>query len=87
MVDGSVAAAVLHELAPGHQPVAVDDELAEFVLELCEVLNPSRIPGRLTLISRMGADDVTGEATQLLARLTGGESGAAGNRTAGNQTG
>ena len=31
---------------------------AEFVLELCDSLNPSRIPGRLTLISRMGADKV-----------------------------
>lgn len=31
---------------------------ADYVLELCETLNPSRIPGRLTLISRMGADHV-----------------------------
>src|SRR6187200_2234889 len=31
---------------------------AEYLLELCEVLNPNRIPGRLTLISRMGADHV-----------------------------
>src|SRR3954454_15770226 len=30
----------------------------DFVLELCERLNPARIPGRLTLISRMGADKV-----------------------------
>ncbi len=28
----------------------------EFVLELCQALNPAQIPGRLTLISRMGAD-------------------------------
>ena len=28
------------------------------VVELCERLNPARIPGRLTLISRMGADRV-----------------------------
>ncbi len=28
------------------------------VLELCEVLNPERLPGRLTLISRMGADRI-----------------------------
>ncbi len=27
----------------------------DYVLELCEALNPSRIPGRLTLITRMGA--------------------------------
>ncbi len=31
---------------------------ADFVLELCERLNPARIPGRLTLISRMGAGKV-----------------------------
>jgi 3-deoxy-7-phosphoheptulonate synthase len=30
----------------------------EFVLEVCEKLNPARVPGRLTLISRMGADKV-----------------------------
>jgi 3-deoxy-7-phosphoheptulonate synthase len=30
----------------------------DFVLELCERLNPARIPGRLTLISRMGAAKV-----------------------------
>ncbi len=29
------------------------------VLELCELLNPERIPGRLTLISRMGSEKVT----------------------------
>jgi 3-deoxy-7-phosphoheptulonate synthase len=31
----------------------------EEVLALCETLNPDRIPGRLTLISRMGASNVT----------------------------
>jgi 3-deoxy-7-phosphoheptulonate synthase len=31
---------------------------ADELLELCEVLNPSRIPGRLTLITRMGADKI-----------------------------
>ncbi len=31
---------------------------AEELLELCEVLNPSRLPGRLTLITRMGADKI-----------------------------
>jgi 3-deoxy-7-phosphoheptulonate synthase len=31
---------------------------AEDVVELCEALNPGRIPGRLTLISRMGAGRV-----------------------------
>ena len=30
----------------------------DYVLSLCETLNPARIPGRLTLISRMGAIDV-----------------------------
>ncbi|MCZ7631836.1 MAG: 3-deoxy-7-phosphoheptulonate synthase [Microthrixaceae bacterium] len=35
-------------------PTATTDE----VLELCEVLNPQRVPGRLTLIARMGADSV-----------------------------
>ncbi len=30
----------------------------EELIALCEVLNPARIPGRLTLISRMGADNV-----------------------------
>ena len=34
----------------------------EFVLELCERLNPARIPGRLTLISRMGVDQGRGRA-------------------------
>ncbi len=31
---------------------------ADFVLELCDKLNPARIPGRLTLITRMGADQI-----------------------------
>ncbi|MBU6202276.1 MAG: 3-deoxy-7-phosphoheptulonate synthase class II [Acidobacteria bacterium] len=30
----------------------------EWVVELCELLNPARIPGRLTLITRMGAEHV-----------------------------
>lgn len=30
----------------------------DYLLSLCDVLNPARIPGRLTLISRMGANDV-----------------------------
>ena len=30
----------------------------DYVIELCERLNPARIPGRLTLISRMGAGKV-----------------------------
>jgi 3-deoxy-7-phosphoheptulonate synthase len=39
---------------------------ADFVLEVCEKLNPSRIPGRLTLITRMGADQVTDKLRPLL---------------------
>ena len=31
---------------------------AEYLIELCETLNPARIPGRLTLITRMGADGI-----------------------------
>ena len=29
------------------------------VLELCEILNPDRVPGRLTLVTRLGADRVS----------------------------
>ena len=39
---------------------------AEDVLALCEALNPDRIPGRLTLISRMGADKVVDSLVPLL---------------------
>ena len=39
---------------------------AGYVLELCEKLNPARIPGRLTLISRMGADKVEDALRPLL---------------------
>ena len=39
---------------------------ATFVLELCEKLNPARIPGRLTLISRMGANKVEDSLRPLL---------------------
>ena len=38
----------------------------EFVLEICEALNPARVPGRLTLISRMGADKVEDSLRPLL---------------------
>jgi 3-deoxy-7-phosphoheptulonate synthase len=38
----------------------------DFVIELCERLNPSRIPGRLTLISRMGAGKVEAALPTLL---------------------
>ncbi len=43
-------------------PTATADE----VLGLCEALNPERVPGRLTLISRMGADKITDGLRPLL---------------------
>jgi 3-deoxy-7-phosphoheptulonate synthase len=43
---------------------------AEFVLELCERLNPSRIPGRLTLITRMGAHKIEDGLRPLLRAVT-----------------
>jgi 3-deoxy-7-phosphoheptulonate synthase len=39
---------------------------ADFVLELCERLNPARIAGRLTLIARMGADRIEDSLRPLL---------------------
>ncbi len=36
------------------------------VLALCEALNPARVPGRLTLIARMGADKVADALPPLL---------------------
>jgi 3-deoxy-7-phosphoheptulonate synthase len=39
------------------------------VIALCEQLNPSRIPGRLTLITRMGADKVADRLPPLLAAV------------------
>ena len=38
----------------------------DYVLSLCEKLNPARIPGRLTLISRMGANSVEESLRPLL---------------------
>ena len=38
----------------------------EWVIEACERLNPAQIPGRLTLISRMGADKVEDSLRPLL---------------------
>lgn len=46
------------KIGPGTDP--------DWVLELCQVLNPARVPGRLTLISRMGADKVEDELRPLL---------------------
>jgi 3-deoxy-7-phosphoheptulonate synthase len=42
------------------------DASPDQVLELCERLNPARVPGRLTLISRMGADHVFDRIRPLL---------------------
>ncbi len=47
-------------------PTASADE----VLELCQMLNPERIPGRLTLITRMGADRITDGLRPLLRAVT-----------------
>ncbi len=52
-----------------HNPIGVKvgrDASAEEVVELCVRLNPDRIPGRLTLISRMGADHVAESLPPLL---------------------
>ena len=46
-------------------PTMTTDEL----LGLCEVLNPNRIPGRLTLITRMGADNIADALPPLLAAV------------------
>jgi 3-deoxy-7-phosphoheptulonate synthase len=46
-------------------PTATPDE----VLALCEALNPDRIAGRLTLISRMGADHIGDALPPLLAAV------------------
>jgi 3-deoxy-7-phosphoheptulonate synthase len=46
-------------------PSATPDE----VLELCEALNPARVPGRLTLISRMGAEAIEDGLRPLLAAV------------------
>ena len=46
-------------------PTATTDE----VLALCETLNPGRVPGRLTLISRMGADAIEDGLRPLLAAV------------------
>jgi 3-deoxy-7-phosphoheptulonate synthase len=43
-------------------PTCCEDE----VVALCEALNPERVPGRLTLISRMGADTVEDRLRPLL---------------------
>ncbi len=52
-----------------HNPVGVKlgpDATAEEAVALCERLNPGRIPGRLVLFSRMGADRVTESLSPLV---------------------
>jgi 3-deoxy-7-phosphoheptulonate synthase len=44
---------------------------AEEVLELCERLNPNRLPGRLTLITRMGAAHIGERLPSLLRAVRG----------------
>jgi 3-deoxy-7-phosphoheptulonate synthase len=46
---------------------------AEEVLELCERLNPNRLPGRLTLITRMGATHIGERLPSLLRAVRGAE--------------
>jgi 3-deoxy-7-phosphoheptulonate synthase len=41
----------------------------EDVIQLCELLNPARIPGRLTLITRMGADNIESGLRPLLSAV------------------
>jgi 3-deoxy-7-phosphoheptulonate synthase len=52
-----------------HNPVGVKvgpDAQPEEIVELCARLNPDRIPGRLTLISRMGAERIADVLPPLL---------------------
>jgi 3-deoxy-7-phosphoheptulonate synthase len=49
-------------------PSATPDE----VLDLCEALNPDRVPGRLTLITRMGAGAIAGALPPLLGAVRDG---------------
>ena len=41
----------------------------DYVIDLCQKLNPSRIPGRLTLISRMGASTIESALPPILAAV------------------
>ena len=45
------------------------DATPDFVLELCDVLNPARVPGRLTLITRMGPKRVEAALRPILAAV------------------
>jgi 3-deoxy-7-phosphoheptulonate synthase len=50
-------------------PAATPDEL----LDLCERLDPGRVPGRLTFIVRMGAEQLAARLPPLLSALAGAE--------------
>src|SRR3954468_1417158 len=66
----SVDGAHVTFLAGVHNPVGVKlgpTATAQEMLDLCETLNPGRIAGRLTLISRMGASAVRDALPPLLA--------------------
>jgi 3-deoxy-7-phosphoheptulonate synthase len=55
-----------------HNPVGCKlgpDATPADAVELCEALNPERVPGRLTLISRMGADAVGDALPPLVAAV------------------
>jgi 3-deoxy-7-phosphoheptulonate synthase len=59
-------------LAGVHNPVGVKlgpTATPQEALELCEALNPERVPGRLTVISRMGAGKVRDALPPLLAAV------------------
>jgi 3-deoxy-7-phosphoheptulonate synthase len=67
-VDGAhvaLLAAVANPVACKLGPGTATEE----VLTLCERLDPDREPGRLTLIARMGADEVAGELPPLVAAV------------------
>ncbi|HEY8727821.1 MAG TPA: 3-deoxy-7-phosphoheptulonate synthase class II, partial [Gaiellaceae bacterium] len=67
-VDGAhveFLAGVQNPVASKIGPSATPDD----VVELCERLNPERIPGRLTLISRIGATHVTDRLPPMLAAV------------------
>ena len=52
-----------------HNPIGIKlgpAASADEVVDLCERLNPGRVPGRLTLVSRMGADRVAESLPPLL---------------------
>ncbi|MHB8465030.1 MAG: class II 3-deoxy-7-phosphoheptulonate synthase [Acidimicrobiales bacterium] len=67
-IDG----AHVHFLAGVRNPIGVKlgpTATPEEALALCEQLNPDRIPGRLTMISRMGADKIEAGLPPLLAAV------------------